>query len=100
MVDIKALLMEVTDSYEKVTTTALSAYRSNLATILNLVEEEKRRRASTDDAWYEVDRLDKVSGQLFEMLGLLYHQNNLGELLLSRIVSIEALLDEMASIKD
>lgn len=100
MVDIKVLLKEVKDSYDKVTTTALSAYRSNLATILNLVEEEKRRRASTDDAWYEVDRLDKVSGQLFEMLGLLYHQTNLGELLLSRIVSIEALLDEIESFKD
>lgn len=99
MVDIKALLKEVKDSYDKVTTTALSAYRSNLATILNLVEEEKRRRASTDDAWYEVDRLDKVSGQLFEMLRLLYHQNNLGDLLLSEVVSIEALLDEIESVK-
>lgn len=99
MVDIKALLKEVKDSYEKVTSTALSAYRSNLAIILNLVEEEKRRRASADDAWYEVDRLDKVSGHLFEMLRLLYHQNNLSDLLLSEVVSIEALLDEIESVK-
>lgn len=99
MVDINALLKEVKDSYEKVTSTALSAYRSNLAIILNLVEEEKRRRASADDARYEVDRLDKVSGHLFEMLRLLYHQTNLGDLLLSEVVSIEALLDEIESVK-